>query len=222
MNYTGLNHYFIRVIMYRTVALCNIMIPYHPGMQTYNHSSLILGACNCSSLEKQNTAVYSNACIFMKARKKMLENNKRSCKEYWRQIYFVISRSGAFCTAFMKSHTEKNILWTPKLYESTKLNSCKKPCEFTEGFSSRNSVRMVLATDRSADKYCLSYQVISNVILSTSEHQLRPCFQYRSFQKSQLLPKISVLGFRLSLPEAGEWCFSPFASMSKHGLSCSL
>jgi len=63
MNYTGLNHYFIRVIMYRTVALCNIMIPYHPGMQTYNHSSLILGACNCSSLEKQNTAVYSNASI---------------------------------------------------------------------------------------------------------------------------------------------------------------
>jgi hypothetical protein len=34
----------------------------------------------------------------------------KSSQEYLRQIYFVISRSGAFCTAFMKRHTEKNIL----------------------------------------------------------------------------------------------------------------
>ena len=156
-------------------------------------------------------------------KRQMLDKNKKGVVNNTEDKFTLLFQDLVhFVRHSWKATLKKNILWTPKLYESTKLNSCKKPCEFTEGFLSSNSVRMVLATDRSADKYRLPYQVISNVILSTSEHQLGPCFQYRSFQKSQLLPKISVLGFWLSLPKAGEWCFSPFASMSKHGLSCSL
>jgi hypothetical protein len=64
---------------------------------------------------------------------------------------------GELCMVFMKPTLKRIYWWTTKLYESTKLNSCKKSYEFTEGFSSRNSVRMIPFVDGGVDKYSLPY-----------------------------------------------------------------